>query len=123
MNGIIENYINVFKKCTQFTGRASRSEYWLFFLMNIVVSIIAGVIDGITGIPILGLLYMLAALLPGLAVTIRRLHDTDRSGWWLLIGLIPLVGLVLLVFMIMEGTKGPNKFGEDPVGGGSLATA
>ena len=74
--------------------------------------------------PILGLLLMLASILPGIAVTIRRLHDTDRSGWWLLIAIVPLVSLVLLVFMIMEGTLGPNKFGEQPGGGdATVATA
>ena len=77
----------------------------------------AGVIDGVLGTVMIGSLYSLAALLPGLAVCARRLHDTDRSGWWMLIALIPVVGIiVLLVFMCMDSTPGENRFGANPKG-------
>lgn len=114
------------KKYAQFEGRSRRKEYWSFFLLMLGVYIVAGMIDGILGLAgmVLGLygpLSLVAAValfVPSLAVGVRRLHDTGRSGWWLLIGLIPLVGgLVLLYFMVIEGTPGPNEYGPDPKGG------
>ena len=85
----------------------------MFLVANIAAGMILGVIDLVTGIPVLGALYMLAALIPGIAVTIRRLHDSDRSGWWMLVALIPLLGaLGLLVLMVLPGTQGANQFGQ-----------
>ncbi len=115
-------YIRVLKKYADFSGRARRKEYWMFVLINTIISIGMGVIDGFlgtysaeSGIGLFGTLYGLAVLLPSLAVTVRRLHDTNRSGWWLLILLIPLIGwAVILVFMIIDGTPGDNRFGPDP---------
>ena len=107
------------QKYAQFTGRSGRAEFWWYFLATIIVSLIAQTLDGmifgqpgiLTGVVALGL------LIPGLAVQFRRLHDTDRSAWWLLIGLIPLVGaIVLIVFYASAGTPGPNNFGEPPAG-------
>ena len=93
----------------------------MFTLFNIIVSFVLGIIDGLgglmteSGIGMLGLLYTLAVLLPSIAVGVRRLHDIDKSGWWLLLVFIPLIGaIVLLVFAVMEGTRGSNRFGEDP---------
>lgn len=115
------------KKYATFEGRASRSELWWFFLFNLLVQIalqvlaiaLAGSGDQtmalIGGVPIL--IYVLAVLIPSLAVSVRRLHDTDRSGWWLLISFVPIVGfIVLLVFYCQRGTDGPNRFGPDPLG-------
>lgn len=110
-------YLEVLKKYVVFSGRARRKEYWFFMLFNAIISLVLGVIDGAIGadVSILGGLYALAVFLPSLAVTFRRLHDTDRSGWWLLISLIPLVGaIVLLVFMCLDGNRGQNRFGADP---------
>ncbi len=115
-------YIRVLKKYAVFSGRARRKEYWMFFLINLIISIGFGIIDAMlgtfnaeTGAGLFETLYSLAVLVPGIAVTVRRLHDTDRSGWWLLIALIPLIGwAVLLVFMLLDGTPGPNRFGPDP---------
>ncbi len=109
-------YLTVLKQYTVFSGRARRKEYWMFFLINLIVSLAINVIEAIVlGTAFLGLIYALAVFLPYLAVTIRRLHDTDRSGWWFLIAFIPLVGaIVLLVFLVMEGTSGDNQFGADP---------
>ena len=97
-----------------FTGRARRSEYWWFFLFNILVSIVASIFDKAIGAQVLGVLTGLALLLPGIAVGIRRLHDTDRSGWWLLISLTIVGIIVLLVFLAQEGQSGANKYGGDP---------
>ena len=110
-------YIECWKKYVEFSGRARRKEYWMFILFNLIASFVAGVIDGVLGTVMIGSLYSLAALLPGLAVCARRLHDTDRSGWWILIGLIPILGwIVLLVFMCMDSTPGENRFGANPKG-------
>ena len=100
-----------------FNGRASRSEFWYFFLFNIVVSIVLGLVDNlILGFPLLQAIFGLALLIPGLAVSVRRLHDKDKSGWWLLIALVPLIGAILLiVWYATEGTPGDNQFGPPPV--------
>jgi len=108
-------YLSVLKKYVTFSGRARRTEYWMFTLFNIIFSIVAGVLDVVLGLGFINLLYTLAVLLPAIAVGVRRLHDTDRSGWWMLIGLIPLIGaIVLLVFFCLEGEKQENRFGADP---------
>ncbi|ARS25702.1 DUF805 domain-containing protein [Sphingomonas sp. KC8] len=127
------------RRYVQFSGRSRRKEYWMFALFLLIVYIIAMALDSMLGFGtttryadvsetgaaagfnstggIITMLTMLAMFLPSLAVGIRRLHDTDRSGWWLLIGLIPLIGtIVLLVFYCTDGTKGPNRFGPDPKG-------
>jgi uncharacterized membrane protein YhaH (DUF805 family) len=118
------------KRYLDFAGRSRRKEYWMFFLLVIVLEVVAMVLDNVLGMgqmvagiygPLLVLL-MLALIVPGIAVSIRRLHDTDRSAWWVLIGLVPFVGgLVLLVFFVMEGTRGPNRFGPDPKVGEAVA--
>ncbi len=115
-------YIQVLKKYAVFSGRASRKEYWMFVLFNIIFAIVATILDNILGTTMEGVgygliysLYMLAVLIPSIAVTVRRLHDTDRSGWWILIVLIPIIGWIwLLVLMILEGNAGDNKYGPSP---------
>lgn len=107
-----------FAKYVDFNGRARRSEYWYFVLFNFIVSLVAGFIDGALGLGFLGLVAGLALLLPGIAVSIRRLHDIGKSGWWVLIALIPLVGwIILIVFACQAGTAGSNAYGEDPKAG------
>jgi uncharacterized membrane protein YhaH (DUF805 family) len=118
-----------FKKYADFQGRARRSEYWLFSLFCFIVGVVIGILRVATGgmealesgrmdaLGIVNLLFSLAVLVPSLAVGFRRLHDTDRSAWWILIGLIPLLGwIVLIVFYLLPGTTGPNRFGPDPKG-------
>jgi uncharacterized membrane protein YhaH (DUF805 family) len=118
---------------TTFSGRASRSEFWwwqLFYVVAMLVVYLVGVVImmialsmgmGLFGaiIPtVLILLLVLGLILPTLSVTVRRLHDVDKSGWWYFIGLIPLVGtIVLLYFFVIQGTSGENRFGADPLGG------
>ena len=146
------------KKYADFTGRAPRAEYWWFYLGMIVAYFVAMIIDSLVGVSLFGpygvvtTLLGLALLVPGLAATVRRLHDTNRSGWWVLIvavpylimgimmgmsaasgdmtglasagivGLIALVGAIaMLVFMILPGTKGDNRFGPDPYAGDAAA--
>ena len=111
------------KRYADFSGRARRMEYWMFWVLNIIVSVVAAIIDLVLGTStIIGgaagaasALAGLALLIPGLAVTVRRLHDTDKSGWWFFIILIPLIGfIVLLVFMFQSGASGDNKYGSNP---------
>ena len=110
------------KKYAVFSGRARRKEYWLFYLLFLLVYIFfaiidaaSGTLDSATGIGALTGILFLAVLIPQLAVGVRRLHDTDRSGWWLLVGFIPLVGpIVLIVFFCLDGSAGDNRFGENP---------
>ena len=99
-----------------FSGRASRPAYWWWFLFGILVAVAASIIDAAIGsFGVVSGLAALALVLPGLSVAIRRLHDTDHSGWWILIGLIPLIGfIVLLVFYIQEGDDGENEYGPPP---------
>lgn len=120
------------KKYADFTGRARRKEYWMFVLLSFGIYIAASILDSIAGMSgLVGGVYgpiMVAAalglLIPSIAVGVRRLHDTDRSGWWLLIALVPIIGsIVLLVFMVLEGTRGSNRFGPDPLAGETPTTA
>ena len=112
-------YLDVLKKYAVFSGRARRKEYWMFLLLNLLVAIGLGIVDGVIGTaPLLGSLYALGVFIPSLAVAVRRLHDTNRSGWWLLIGLIPLIGLiVLIVFFVQDSDAGDNAFGPSPKAG------
>jgi uncharacterized membrane protein YhaH (DUF805 family) len=114
-----------FRNYVGFSGRAARSEFWYWILFTILVDIVASIIDvGILSSDVMPLssIWSLATFLPSLAMGVRRLHDTDRSGWWWLIVFIPLIGIiVLIVFWCFEGTRGPNRFGPDPLG--ALAAA
>jgi uncharacterized membrane protein YhaH (DUF805 family) len=105
------NYVN-------FSDRAARSEYWYWILFYFIGAIVTGAIDAAIGMSITTGLFGLAMLLPNLAVSIRRLHDLDRTGWWILIGLIPIVGwIILLIWYCTKGTDGQNRFGPDPLAG------
>lgn len=106
-----------FRKYVDWNGRALRSEYWYFYLFVILGVIVTSILDAATGLFVFTGLFYLAILLPMLFVTVRRLHDVGRSGWWMLISLIPLAGLVLLYWMIIEGDKGDNAYGPHPLGG------
>ena len=109
-------YMAVLKKYAEFSGRARRREYWMFVLINFLIGCGLGVIGALVhGLSFLSWLYSLAVLVPSIAVSVRRLHDTGRSGWWLLIGLIPLIGLiVLIVFLATDGEPGDNEYGPNP---------
>ncbi len=108
-------YLDVLKKYAVFGGRARRKEYWLFVLVSAFIVFALWFLEALVGGPgVLGTFYGLAVLIPGLAVAVIRLHDTDRSGWWLLIVLVPLIGaIVLLVFMLLDGNPHENQYGAD----------
>ena len=114
-------YLTVLKKYAEFSGRARRKEYWMFALMNFLISILISIVgavigdtNGLIAVSLSGV-YALFIFIPSLAVTVRRLHDTNKSGWWILITLVPLIGgLVLLIFMIMDSDPNTNAYGANP---------
>src|SRR5436309_5574241 len=115
----MEWYLAVLKKYLVFTGRATRTEYWMFALFNVIISIVLSIIGyvvvGGNGQSALSSLYSLAVLLPSLGVSVRRLHDTNRSGWWLLISLVPIIGIiVLIVFLVQDSDPGDNRYAPNP---------
>ena len=115
----VESIRKVLSNYANFDGRATRSEFWWFALFYVLLQLAGGVLD-VTLFPEspfgpIGMLLTLALLLPYLAVSARRLHDVDRTGWWLLISFVPVIGaIVLVVFCVQRGTPGPNRFGAPP---------
>ena len=114
----MQYWIGCWKKYATFSGRASRKEYWMFFLFNFLFAFGLQIVDAVLGTEgVLGGLYALAALLPSWAVFTRRMHDIGKSGWWWLIALVPVVGaIVLLVFMCKDSQPGDNAYGPNPKG-------
>lgn len=115
-------YLEVLKKYAVFTGRAGRPEYWYFTLFNALIVIFLAVLDVFGGLfsseigaGLLTSIYGLATLIPNISVTARRLHDINRSGWWMLIYLVPLIGfIVMLIFTVKESDAGFNAYGPNP---------
>ena len=109
-------YLEVLKKYAVFYGRARRTEYWMFVLFNFIIAMAISIVESLLGSPgFIGMLYGLAVFIPSLAVSVRRLHDTGRSGLWLLIAFVPLIGfIVLLVFMVQDSEYGQNQYGPNP---------
>ncbi len=115
-------YIQVLKKYAVFNGRARRKEYWYYYLFYmliyivfIIIDVVTGTFSAGTGMGLLSGIYTIAVLIPSIAVGVRRLHDTSRSGWWLLIGLIPIIGaIVLIVFFASDSKPEKNQYGPNP---------
>ena len=115
-------YLEVLKKYAVFSGRTRRKEYWYFILFNTLISIALTIIDGVTGtlnveagVGLLSGIYAFVVLIPSIAVAVRRLHDTNRSGWWLFIMLIPIIGaIVLIVFFVSDSKPEENQYGLNP---------
>jgi uncharacterized membrane protein YhaH (DUF805 family) len=113
-----------FQKYIGFNGRAARSEYWYWVLFVLLLQIVAWLVDmtlfgfNTTGVNPIGVIVSLGTLLPGLAVSVRRLHDIDRVGWWIFLALIPVIGAIVLIYWAcLRGTVGANRFGPDPLEG------
>ncbi|HVN97837.1 MAG TPA: DUF805 domain-containing protein [Syntrophorhabdaceae bacterium] len=118
-------YLKALKKYAVLNGRASRKEYWYFLLFSVIIWLILGLIDALTGnfglrleagTGILEVIWEVVLIIPSWAVSVRRLHDTDHTGWWLAIGGVPIIGVIALnlVFMVKDGTPGWNQYGPDP---------
>ena len=114
----VQWFVQPLIKYADFSGRSRRREYWWFAAFNMAVSIVLGVVEAMVGksqYSLLAGVYCLAVLVPSIAVTVRRLHDTGRNGWWFLISLIPIVGsLVMLVYMVTDSGPGRNQYGPNP---------
>lgn len=116
----MEWFMKALRQYAVFTGRARRKEYWFFVLFYILIAIGLGFIDSMLGLGseeygLLSGLFGLAMLLPALGVAVRRMHDTGRSGWWVLVSLIPFIGwLIFIWFATRDGEPGPNAYGPDP---------
>jgi len=115
-------YLEALKKYAVIDGRARRKEYWFFVLFYIIIVFVLGFIDSMTGIfsnqygvGLLSGIFGLAMIIPSITVAVRRLHDTDRTGWWILIAFIPLIGGIwLLILFVLDSTPGDNKYGPNP---------
>lgn len=110
-------YIEVLKKYAVFSGRATRSEYWYFILFYFIFSVVAGIVDGVIGseMGIIGLVFGLAMFIPSLAVAVRRLHDIGKSGWMILVSLIPLAGAIwIIILLATDSQAGENEYGANP---------
>jgi uncharacterized membrane protein YhaH (DUF805 family) len=115
-------FIEALRKYAVFGGRSRRKEYWFFVLFVVVISTVLSIVDALigtsnssTGGGLLSGIFGLAILIPSISVSVRRLHDIDRTGWWVLIGLVPLIGwIVLLVFHVQDSTPGTNRYGPNP---------
>jgi uncharacterized membrane protein YhaH (DUF805 family) len=127
MVALMSWFLAVLRKYATFSGRARRREYWMYLAVYVPLYALLLLVDALTGTfdmeserGFLSSLFLLATLLPSIAVAVRRLHDTGRSGWWLLLGIIPLLGtIVLLYFLIQEGDAGGNRYGPDPKASGA----
>jgi len=117
-------YLGMFRQYFGFRGRARRREFWWAFLFNTIAGFVVAFLDGIAfsgydSCKYSGLLiwsYLLASFLPLLAIQVRRLHDTNKSGWWVLLSLVPVLNIAYLVWLATDGDKGDNRFGRDPKG-------
>ncbi len=110
-------YLKCFRQYADFKGRASRTEYWMFYLFNFIFSFVAGFIDGMLGLTLFSVAYTLVLLIPGIAAGVRRLHDVGKSGWMYLIAFVPIVGAIwLIVLFCTDSQVGSNKWGDNPKG-------
>jgi len=119
----MDYFLGAYKKYADFTGRARRKEYWMFILFYLIAVIVLSIIDGVigtfsmeAGAGLLSSIFLLGSLVPQIAITARRLHDINKSGWWQLLVIVPFIGaIVLFIFYILKGTDGDNRFGVDPL--------
>ena len=110
----MEYFIAAIKKYVEFNGRACRREYWMFVLFYVIFYLVLAVIDSLVGTPLFTFIYSLGLLLPCISIAARRLHDTGRSGWWQLIALIPILGLIILIVFLVQDSHENNKYGPNP---------
>lgn len=112
----MEYFINAFKQYADFTGRASRQDYWMFIVFYMIFLVLLGVLGAMLGTSLLTTLFSLVILVPSISITARRLHDIGRSGWWQLIGLLPLIGLIVMIIFLVQASDEDNEYGPGPQG-------
>ena len=110
----MEYFIGAFKKFADFSGRASRKEYWMFILFVLIISISLSIVDAVLDMLILSPIFSLAILVPSISIAARRLHDTGRTGWWQLIALVPLIGIIVLLVFYVQDSQDENTYGPNP---------
>lgn len=110
----MDYFVDAFKRYAEFNGRASRQEYWMFILFYMIFYVVLGVVDGALNSYLLTPIYSIVCLVPSISIGARRLHDTGRSGWWQLIGFIPLIGAIVLIVFFAQDSHGENEYGLNP---------
>jgi uncharacterized membrane protein YhaH (DUF805 family) len=110
----MEYFIAAFNRYADFSGRATRQEYWMYVLIYMVIYVVLGIIDAAFGTLVLALIFAVVMLVPSISIAARRLHDTGRTGWWQLIGLIPILGLIVLIVLLAQDSQGENIYGPNP---------
>lgn len=110
----MEYFVRALKKYAEFSGRATRTEYWMYALFYIIFYIVASLIDGLLNTYFITSILSLALAIPSISVTARRLHDTGRTGWWQLISLIPLIGIIVLIVFLVQDSHEDNEYGPNP---------
>ncbi|VAW75333.1 Integral membrane protein [hydrothermal vent metagenome] len=110
----MEYFLDAFKRYADFSGRATRQQYWMFILFYFIGYIVLAVIDGVLGTFVLAILYSLVLLVPSISIAARRLHDTGRTGWWQLISLIPLIGIIVMIVFLVQDSQEDNEYGPKP---------
>ena len=110
----MEEFVGAIKQYAIFNGRATRKDYWMFFLFYLIFYIMLSVIDAALGTMILTLLFSLGLLIPSISIASRRLHDSGRSGWWQLIALIPIIGAIVLIVFLLQRSGDDNEYGVKP---------
>ena len=110
----MEYFTDALKKYIDFTGRATRKQYWMFVLFYLIFYVVCVVVDAVLGTAIISLIYSLALLVPSISVAARRLHDTSRTGWWQLIVFVPLLGVIILIVFLAQDSHPDNQFGPNP---------
>jgi len=110
----MEHFIDAIKRYADFSGRAQRKQYWMFVLFYVLIYIAFSIIDGLIGISLLTTIFALLMIIPSISVGVRRLHDTGRSGLWLLIGFIPIIGFIVLIIFFVQDSQGENEYGVSP---------
>ncbi len=110
----MEHFVDAMKKYVDFSGRATRTQYWMYILIFMVIYIALAVLDSVLGTFFIAAIFNLVCLLPSISVAARRLHDTGRTGWWQLIILIPLIGAIVLLVFLVQDSHGDNEYGANP---------
>jgi len=110
----MEHFLDAFKKYADFSGRATRQQYWMFVLFYLIIYIALSVIDAVLQVFVLGLIFSLALFIPSISIAARRLHDTGRTGWWQLIYLIPLIGVIVMIVFLVQDSHDENQYGPNP---------